>query len=424
MCSAALTSTPAPRRSAPAREARGDLEADLLQATRLQALAMRLVPGAGCDILLRDILATGADMLGAPKGCVLSFEDDDAACLRLAVAQGLSGRFIAHFEQRGWAALCDAAAACSPAGSATLSPAEDHAALRAESIAEIHSAPLLSGDGRLLGLLSHCLEAPRPLQERELLTLKTLARLAADCLERCAVERALREADRHKDEFLATLAHELRNPLGPIRNAIELLHRSRSAEVGGTAALLERQVQQIVRLVDDLYDVGRVARGQVELQRRRQMLQPIVAQAIENAGAMLHASAQQLLLRQPEAPLWVDVDAQRIAQALTNLLHNACKYAEPGAAPIELGIKGDEDAGEALIRLRDHGIGIAADQLGRIFDMFVQVDSPQRRARAGLGIGLTLVRRLVQLHGGSIEVRSDGPGCGSEFVVRLPLAGR
>ena len=401
----------------------GEVLADLQLATRLQALAMRLVPRAERDILLRDILATGADILGATRSQLLAF-DAEGHRLRPAVLLGMSEGFVAHFERRGWAAVCDAAAACSPRPSpgsdASTLPGEDRAMLVGDGIAEIHSAPLLSRDGRLLGLLSHCFAAPRPLQRRELHGLEALARMAADCLERGDIEQSQRDADRHKDEFLATLAHELRNPLAPMRNAIELLRRGRAGDPGAVAHLLDRQVGQVARLVDDLCDLGRVARGQVELRRHRQPLQAIVAQAVECATPLLRSTGQALVLRQPHEPLWVDADAQRLAQALTNLLHNACKYAEPGAGAAELSVA--HEPAQAVVRLRDHGIGIAAEQLPRIFDMYVQVDSPQRRAHAGLGIGLTLVRRFVQLHGGTIEASSEGPGRGSEFIVRLPLA--
>jgi signal transduction histidine kinase len=398
------------------------MQTDLQLTTRLQALAMRLLPRAPREILLRDVLVTGSDMLGAAKGIVLGFDGDDAR-LRPVVQQGLSERFVAHFEHRGWAALCDAVAACSPQGARRgAGHDQDLALLRSEGIVEIHSAPLLTRDGRLVGLLSHCFETSRTLGPGELRCLEALARMAADCLERAGIEHAEREAERHKDEFLATLAHELRNPVAAIGNAVELMQRGRTVDLEACARMLDRQVRQLIRLIDDLFDLHRVKQGRVELRRHRQPLQAIVAQALENTDAALRGAGQRVVVQQPDEPLWIDADPQRLAQALTNLLHNASKYADADARPAELTV--EHDAAQAVIRLRDHGIGIAADQLTRIFDMFVQVDHPQRRSPVGLGIGLTLVRRLVQLHGGSIEARSEGPGRGSEFLLRLPLAGR
>jgi CheY-like chemotaxis protein len=182
--------------------------------------------------------------------------------------------------------------------------------------------------------------------------------------------------------------------------------------------VLERQVKQMMRLVDDLLDLSRVTRGQIELRRQRQPLGPVVSQAIEGAGAVLRGMEHRLTVRLPRETLWVDADGQRLAQVIGNLLHNAGKYTERGGR-IELVVERSGD--EAVIRVRDNGIGVAADQLARIFDMFVQAGGGRSQVNSGLGIGLTLARRLAQMHGGRVEAHSEGLGRGSEFVVTLPL---
>jgi signal transduction histidine kinase/CheY-like chemotaxis protein len=400
-----------------------ELEADLAALGQLQALATRLVRRGERDTLLRDILRTGLQLTATSRGHVLSYEGE-AREPQLAVHEGLSERFVAQLGLRGWAAACEAAVASGSARSETgarpvAGPPEELALQRAEGIGAAHATPLLSRDGRLLGVIGLLFEAPRHLTPRELRCLDVLGRMAADLLERAESERALRVADLRKDEFLATLAHELRNPLAPIRNAVELLQRERVPRLASTARVLERQVKQMIRLVDDLLDLSRVTRGQIDLQRSRQPLGPVVSQAIEGAGAVLRDMEHRLTVRLPREPLWVDADAQRLSQVIGNLLHNAGKYTDRGGR-IELVVERRGD--EVAIRVRDNGVGVAADQLARIFEMFVQADADRPQGNSGLGIGLTLARRLVHMHGGRIEAHSEGLGRGSEFVVTLPLA--
>jgi len=249
--------------------------------------------------------------------------------------------------------------------------------------------------------------------------IETICHYVTVAFERLRLLNALKESDRRKDEFLATLAHELRNPLAPIRNAVELLRRDRTGNIAATAQMLERQVRQLVRLVDDLLDLSRVTRGHIELRRQRVQLAPIVTQAIEAAGTALREMGHRMEVKMPREPLWLDADPARLAQVLGNVLNNATKYTDRGGR-ITLSV--ERDGPQVCITVRDNGIGIAADELGRIFDMFVQSDVSPERATGGLGIGLTLARRLVQLHGGRIEAHSDGPGHGSEFIIHLPLA--
>ena len=217
------------------------------------------------------------------------------------------------------------------------------------------------------------------------------------------------------------LAHELRNPLAPISNAVQVLQTAGADEaaVRTASSMLERQVDQMVRLVDDLLDMSRITRGLVELRRERIELAPVLNQAVESARALYRAMDHELTVTMPLEPVFVDADATRLAQVVGNLLNNACKFTDKGGH-IQLALeRGD---GHAAIRVRDDGIGIAPEQLSRVFGMFTQVDTSLERSRDGLGIGLTLVKTLVELHGGTVQGHSEGPGRGSEFVVRLPMA--
>jgi len=236
-----------------------------------------------------------------------------------------------------------------------------------------------------------------------------------------ATEEALRAANRHKDEFIAVLGHELRNPLSVIQNGVEMLRRpdlaSRTPEVLG---MLDRQVGHMVRLVDDLLDLSRVARGGIELRHERINLADVLNKAVENSRPLIESQGHTVAVTLPPQAVYLAGDSDRLVQAIGNLLSNACKFMDKGGR-IEL--TGESANQAALIRVRDHGIGIATGDARRIFEMFAQVDSSMQRSN-GLGIGLTLVKGIVEKHGGTVDVQSGGPGQGSEFVVRLPaLAG-
>jgi two-component system, sensor histidine kinase len=232
---------------------------------------------------------------------------------------------------------------------------------------------------------------------------------------------ALREADRRKDEFLATLAHELRNPLAPLRNAVEILRTAQATPGMRERALdmMERQLRQMVRLVDDLLDVSRITTGKLTVHREIFDLREALRDAVETVRPFVESRSHRLELSVPDAPLTVDGDKARLAQVVGNLVHNAAKYTEPGG---EIALSAVREAGEAVVRVRDTGIGLDERSLAAIFEMFVQVDRSLTRTQAGLGVGLTLARRLVGLHDGTITAYSAGLGKGSEFIVRLPLA--
>ena len=241
-----------------------------------------------------------------------------------------------------------------------------------------------------------------------------------DQLEEIARARdALKEADRRKDEFLATLAHELRNPLAPIRHAVQLLR----LQTGPNPSLewpqdvIDRQVSHLSRLVDDLLDLSRVTRGMIELRPEPCLLSDLVSNALETTRPFIDAESHEISISIPEEPVVLNLDATRIAQVLANLLHNAAKYTPRGG---HIHLEAQVTETEVAFRVRDTGVGIPEDMLDLIFDMFAQVDRHLERTTGGLGIGLTLVRKLVGLHGGTVFAQSRGPGRGSEFVVRLP----
>ena len=231
---------------------------------------------------------------------------------------------------------------------------------------------------------------------------------------------ALRDADQRKDEFLATLAHELRNPLAPIRNALEILRLVGDDPKKALAAreMMERQVAQMVRLVDDLLDVSRITTGKLGVRKVVLDLHEPVQDAVETVRPFIDARRHQLAIRLSPDPVPVDGDRTRLAQVVANLLNNAAKYTPPGGR-IELTLA--REGNDAVVRVRDNGIGLTAESMGSIFEMFMQVDRSLERSQAGLGVGLTLARRLVELHDGHIDVTSAGSGQGSEFVVRLPI---
>ncbi len=246
--------------------------------------------------------------------------------------------------------------------------------------------------------------------------------ITVDVTERVRQEQALKDADRRKDEFLATLAHELRNPLAPIRNGLQVmkLAAGNAEAVEQARAMMERQLGQMVHLIDDLLDVSRITRGKLRLRRERVDLATAVQSAVEGSRPLIEASAHRLTVALPPEPVWLDADPTRLAQVFSNLLTNAAKYTERAG---HIWLTAVRQAGEVVVSVRDTGIGIAAEHLPRLFEMFSQVAPALERSQGGLGIGLSLVKGLVEMHGGRIEARSGGPGKGSEFVVRLPVAG-
>jgi signal transduction histidine kinase/ActR/RegA family two-component response regulator len=245
--------------------------------------------------------------------------------------------------------------------------------------------------------------------------------LIKDITDRKDAEFSLREIDRRKDEFLATLAHELRNPLAPLRNGLQIMKlASDDAEVvAQTREMMERQLQHMVRLVNDLLDVSRFSRGKLTLQKQRIDIVTVIESALETSRPLIDVAGHELVVQRPAQALCIDGDITRLSQIVSNLLDNASKYT-PNGGRIEVGARADK--GFALIWVKDNGAGIDRTMLPRVFEAFAQTTPSIERLQGGLGIGLSIVKRLVEMHGGSVEVQSAGRGAGSEFLLRLPLA--
>jgi len=241
-----------------------------------------------------------------------------------------------------------------------------------------------------------------------------------DITARKRAEHALMESYRRKDEFIATLAHELRNPLAPINNAVELMGTTNcSAEqVNTMRGIISRQVKHMIRLIEDLMDASRISRGKLELRTLRVELSTVISTAVEATRDLMEKTGQQLTVSQPDEPVILEADPTRLSQVLINLLNNASKFSPPAA---RIWLTSEKTDDEVLVRVRDQGIGIADGEESRIFDMFAQVAHSPQQPSNGLGIGLTLVKKLVELHGGTVEVHSEGLGFGSEFMIHLPL---
>ena len=284
---------------------------------------------------------------------------------------------------------------------------------------EVHATPYFDDKGTLIGAVNIVVDVTdRKRADDAIIELKD--QLAVDLAATQRAENALKEAHQRKDEFLATLAHELRNPLAPIRNAVELLRIKDppDPELREARDIIDRQVQQMTRLVDDLLDVSRITSGKIKLQKTRISLQTVVADTVESSRPFIEALDHNLNVTLPPTPIYMEGDATRLVQVFSNLLTNAAKYTETGG---RIWLTAEQCNGDAIVSIGDTGIGIDPEHLPHVFEMFSQVGPALERSQGGLGIGLSLVRGLVELHNGSVEARSGGIGMGSEFVVRLPM---
>jgi PAS domain S-box-containing protein len=272
--------------------------------------------------------------------------------------------------------------------------------------------------GRWYDVYAHRVGGPDSRKVGILFTDITARKRADDDLRQMAA--ALSEADRRKDEFLATLAHELRNPMAPIRNGLQVMRMAAGDwnAVEQARTMMDRQLTQLVRLVDDLMDISRISRGKIELRREQVQLAAVVNSAVETSRPLIEQMGHDLKVTMPQTPIVVDADLTRLAQVFLNLLNNSAKYTERGG---RIWLTAERQGNDVVVSVKDNGIGIAADQLPRLFEMFSQLDHGLERSQGGLGIGLTLVKRLVEMHGGWIEAKSDGFGKGSEFIVHLPV---
>ncbi|MFO0802175.1 MAG: ATP-binding protein [Gemmataceae bacterium] len=298
----------------------------------------------------------------------------------------------------------------------------------ADKIASLFAGEALEfrADEALLGLHAHgilfgalALVNPRGFKASDRTVAEALAARAAIAIENGRLYQSVQAADRQKNDFLSMLAHELRSPLAPILNAAEILRLAapEHPQVQWARTIITRQMNHLVRLVDDLLDVSRITSGKIRLVTAPVNLEEVFDDAVEASRPMMERFGHTLQVTPPAEAVWVNGDAARLIQVFTNLLNNAAKYTDPGG---RITMSAEREADGVVIRVRDTGIGLPADKLDAIFDLFTQVGPPQERAQGGLGIGLSLVRRLVTKHGGTVAAFSEGLGRGSEFVVRLP----
>ncbi|WP_161786933.1 PAS domain S-box protein [Noviluteimonas dokdonensis] len=422
------------RAEAAVRESESRLEAELADAKLLQEISAELVHEESEDALYDNLVAAAMAIMRSQFAVLqrLHPERGNGGQLELLASRGFTPQSAIEWT---WIDAGPASQSCSAQAMRaegrmiienierhdTMAGSADQDRYRRTGIAAVQSTPLFARDGQIVGMLSTHWTRPHMPAERDLRLLDILARQAADLIERRQGLEDLRAADRRKDEFLATLAHELRNPLAPLRNCLHILRATEGddAQLHKLHGMMERQVQHMIRLVDDLMEVSRITRGEIELRKQRVTMRDVLEGAIETSRPLLEQANHHFHVEAAPDALALDADPMRLAQVFTNLLNNAAKYTPPGGN-ITLLARRDGDVAE--VRVRDDGIGLAPEMLTHVFDMFTQSEHGRAHSQGGLGIGLTLVKSLVEQHGGTVEARSAGLGQGSEFVVRLPLA--
>ena len=400
-----------------------ELATQLADLRRLHEMSVRLSTSLELQPILDETLRTAAAIEGTDLG-LLSLCDPESEDLVVVASLGFNDELLRHVRR-----VPPGGGACGTSYldrrrvvvedaevDPLLAPYREFA--RGAGFRAVHSTPLVTRNGRCVGVLSTYFRRPRRPSDRDTRLIDVCVRQAVDFIENARLYDQLREADRRKDEFLATLSHELRNPLAPVRNAAELLRLQAPKTPATQRALgmIDRQMHQMTRLIDDLMDVSRISRNKLQLRKDRVDLREVLQAAVEISRPLLDAGAHDLTVAAPD-PVVVEGDATRLAQAVANLLNNAAKYTDRGG---RVWLTAERHGSDAVVSVRDEGVGIPPGMLARVFDMFTQVDRTRERSQGGLGIGLALVKRLIELHGGSVEAHSDGPGRGSEFVIRLP----
>ncbi len=412
--------------------------ADDLRDTRLlRELGAQQLVGGDASQLYEAILGAAMTISQADAGTI-QLLDEGTRTLHFAATRGIEQALWSQFERvdAGSGSPCGVALA---RGARCFIVFDDPALPDPDGSLRKHfefgfrsaqSTPLISRAGRVLGMFSTHWKARRELPERELRFLDLLARQAADLIERMRAEaelrqreQELRESDRHKDEFIAVLAHELRNPLVPIRNGIELLKnaRARPALIDSVRPMMERQIGHMVRLIDDLLDVARISAGKIELKRGRVDVTTVITSAVEATRTALEAAQLELTVDVSVPDVMLDIDPTRISQVIANILQNASKFTPAGGqVRLSTRLSAVHASPRLVISIADTGVGIDADQLPRVFDLFAQSGTRTRGYQGGLGIGLAIARRLVEMHGGTLVARSEGANRGSEFIITLP----
>jgi PAS domain S-box-containing protein len=344
--------------------------------------------------------------------------DEPTGCLRLHAFAGVSEDEARKFEKLDYGMglsgcvvrNCETASVCTADSLRT--------ALRGSHSITAYCCFPLAARGRVIGAISFASCTRSEFNDSEIEVMDALSHLVSMALSRAQTERALCESDRRKDEFISTLAHELRNPLSAIRNGFNVLDATGGAAMPQLRPMLDRQLDLLVRLVDDLLDTARIKTGKIELKKQRVDLASVINQSIEGVRLSLQSRSQDVTVRLPSEALFVEGDPARLAQVFTNLLDNASKYTAPNG---RIDVCAQKQGAEAFISFRDTGIGIPAEKIESIFDMFEQI-AGHPCFRDGLGVGLSLARGLIEQHGGKLKALSDGLGRGSEFLVRLPLS--
>ncbi len=407
------------------QQAEGKLQRNAERLRLLWEAAAVLLTTDEPDVMLRQIfdkLKNNFELDGYFNFVV----DENKTGLRLLSCAGIPEEIVANVKRiRFGQAVCGCVAQrCQPIIATRVQDSDEEMVqlIKSLGIRAYACFPLLES-GQLLGTLSFASTRRDSFDSDELDFFQTICQYVTAAYVKMRLISELRQAHQRKDEFLATLAHELRNPMAPIRNGVQLLKMvgGRSESVEPVLGMMERQLQQLVHLVDDLLDISRISRGKIELRKERVALASAIEQAIETSRPLIEGAKHSLRIEQPASPMWVQADKTRLAQVFSNLLNNSAKYTEPGGN-ISL-TAGPDPTNPAWVEVTvvDNGIGIPENKLPLVFEMFTQVDKDLQRAQGGLGIGLAIVKQLVEMHGGGVEVSSQGHGCGSKFTVRLPL---
>jgi signal transduction histidine kinase/ActR/RegA family two-component response regulator len=414
-----------------------ELEAELADARLLHDISAAFVDEDQVDRLYQKLLDAAATVMRSEYASMQSYDRErgEDGWLRLLAHRGFTPEAATFWA---WVRP-DSESTCGAAlrtrrrvivadveACESMVRTDDLATYKQTGIRAVQTTPLLSRSGTLVGMISTHWNRPHEPTKRDLQMLDILARQAADLIERNKAAAALRaqtaellSADRHKDEFLATLAHELRNPLAPLRTGLAVLKSCPPDAADRVLQMMERQLGHMVHLIDDLLEVSRVSRGMVTLNKQRVTLRTVIDTAVETSRPLLEAAQHRFDVTMPGSPLWLEADTTRVAQIIANLLNNAAKYT-PKGGHVVLAVEAHDEG--VQIRVTDTGIGIAPEMLPKVFDMFAQVEHSLERSGGGLGIGLSLAKRLAVMHGGSITAESEGPGKGSTFKVQLPLA--
>jgi signal transduction histidine kinase/ActR/RegA family two-component response regulator len=403
------------------------LASELEAMKSLYDYVLKLMAAPDLTATLNEVLDTSITITRADYGYIQTLNAEGTG-LEINAQRGFNQAFLDHFRLvpvKDPTSVCGSAA--EKGGRLMVSDVEidpvfeEHRAI-AQSVPfrAVQSTALRGRKGLLLGMLSTHFRQARLPTEEQLRMLDLYLLQAINLIERMHAEESLLEADRRKDEFLATLAHELRNPLAPISNALAIIESAKDKAVRDEAReIIGRQVEQMVHLVDDLMDASRITQNKIVLRKAPAQLADVIAAAVEIARPLIKEHGHTLDIRLPSEPVWLNGDRTRLAQIFSNLLTNAAKYTDSAHGRIELSAW--REGKEVAVAVRDNGIGIAPAVLPRVFTIFAQVDSSLERAQGGLGIGLSLVKNLAALHGGSVEAYSEGTGKGCEFTVRLPM---